>query len=228
MGNAMNRREELTRPEISFRPLEGWPRDFTPRSARKRSPFVKNGIDVYVCGLSRELALLGARTAVVQTAHRERDISRTTGRPFHDVDPSHPGVIVAADTKIGALKWVCDDCTTWQDNVRAISLTLERLRLCDKYGVTRRGEQYTGWKMLPGPITASSHQPPPMTIDAAAHFLAKIGNTSAASMMHDKTLYLRAYRYAAKELHPDAGGNDGQWEQLQQAKTLLDSLNNRK
>jgi hypothetical protein len=40
----------------------------------------------------------------------------------------------------------------WQHNVRAIALGLEALRKVDRYGITRRGEQYAGWKALPAGI----------------------------------------------------------------------------
>jgi DnaJ-class molecular chaperone len=46
--------------------------------------------------------------------------------------------------------------------------------------------------------------------------------------MRDKTSYVRAYRYAAKEMHPDRNGDSEQWKKLEAAKTLLDSLHNRK
>jgi hypothetical protein len=39
-------------------------------------------------------------------------------------------------------------------NVRAIALALEALRKVDRYGVTKRGEQYAGWKALPSPNDA--------------------------------------------------------------------------
>lgn len=46
------------------------------------------------------------------------------------------------------------DMPPWQANIRAIAKTLEHLRDLDRWGVTKRGEQYTGWKALPA--TAST------------------------------------------------------------------------
>lgn len=42
----------------------------------------------------------------------------------------------------GHLSYPCDTFTTLQDNLRVIALALEALRMVDRYGVTRRGEQY--------------------------------------------------------------------------------------
>lgn len=36
----------------------------------------------------------------------------------------------------------------WQINLRAIALGLEALRKLDRYGITSRGEQYTGWRAI--------------------------------------------------------------------------------
>ena len=48
------------------------------------------------------------------------------------------------------MSYPCDKYSNWQANLRAIALSLEALRAEDRYGVTRRAEQYKGWaKLLP-------------------------------------------------------------------------------
>jgi hypothetical protein len=216
--------------EWVYRPLEGWPREFTPPQLRKRKPFQVTDPKLNVAFLRRELVHLGVSGAIVQTAHAEDQISKLSGAPILDRTPKHPGVIVAADTKHGALKWVCDDCAKWTDNLRAIALTLERLRLADRYGVTRRGEQYTGWKMLPGPITSAAQAAAPaMTIDEAARFVAGVvEGVSVTKILGSRGIWEAAYKDAAKRLHPDKSKDAAGWRQLQDAKQLLDGLHNRR
>lgn len=141
--------------------------------------------------------------------------------------------MIAADTKYGSLKWTCDQFRDYWDNLHAIALTLERLRLADLYGVTKRGEQYSGWKMLPGPITATqSGAMRVMTMEDAARFVSQCtaGAFSAAQLLKDKSAWQQAYRIAVKDIHPDMAGqqSDGGWDKLQEAAQLLNSLHNRK
>lgn len=217
------------RLEILCRPLERWPRDL--RTVRKTAPF-RTPFDKTQRMLASELRHLEATTAIVQIAVTERQISVTTGWPNADTKPAHPGVIVAADTKFGALKWLCDACRDWTANVHAIVLTLERLRLADLYGVTGKGEQYAGWKMLPGPITASagSAAAPQMNIEQAAAFVANAAGleVTASQVLRSKPAWERVYRVAAKLLHSDAGGGIDDWRRLQDAKQLLDGLHNKR
>src|SRR5947208_1880483 len=82
-----------------------------------------------------------------QFAVTESDI-RLDGRPRARAVASHPGVVLAFDSRHGPLKYAVDTFDRWQDNLRAIALGLEHLRAVDRYGVTRRGEQYTGWRQI--------------------------------------------------------------------------------
>ncbi len=60
-----------------------------------------------------------------------------------------PGVRISFESKHGPLTYATDTHEFWQHNVRGIALGLQALRAVDRYGVTKRGEQYTGWKALP-------------------------------------------------------------------------------
>lgn len=225
------------RLEIICRPLDRWPREFTPDETyyggRRVRPF-KTSFDKTRRLLTAELRHLETSAAIVQVAVAEPEISVTTGWPNADVKPEHPGVIVAADTKHGALKWLCDACAKWTDNVHAIVLTLERLRLADLYGVTGKGEQYSGWKMLPGPITAGAGGAPvpTMSIDAAAVFVAGAAglNVTAHQVLLSRPAWDKVYRVAAQLLHPDMTGGkpSDDWRRLQDAKQLLDGLHNKR
>jgi hypothetical protein len=87
---------------------------------------------------------------VIEAQFTEDEI-RLDGRPRAGARPAFPGVIVSFDSKHGPLRFCCDDCVDWMDNVRAIALTMNYLRGADRYGVTKDGEQYKGWKALPPP-----------------------------------------------------------------------------
>lgn len=237
--------------EFRFRPLTEWPRESTPAHDRKRQPFKiagkyeagGDGQRRWVGGkamplsrtyedLRRELRHLGVDGEVVlEVGLRERDIRVTDSLPRSDAPkPRHPGVILSFDAKLGGrkvpLRYLCDDCEAWQDNLRAIALTLERLRLADLYGVTKRHEQYTGFAALPPAIVT----PAAMTVDAAARFIAgevagRIdGSAVPADILASAAAFERCYRLAVKRHHPDAQpGNVAtqDWQKLQEAAALL-------
>ena len=136
---------------VTFRPLLAWPGP--PSSFRRRSLF-KAAWSSTLTLLDRELRAIDAAHIVVQLAITEDDI-RLDGWPRANVRPKHPGCIVAFDCRYGALQYASDVFDRWQDNLRAIALGLEALRKVDRFGITKRGEQYTGWKQLSagqGPI----------------------------------------------------------------------------
>lgn len=135
---------------VTFRPLERWDRRVD--AARPHSPFrapYQNTIDL----LERECQMLGGRLVVVELAITEADL-RLDGQPYAGTRPRHPGVIVAFESRHGPLKYTADKFATWTENLRAVALGLEALRKVDRYGMTSRGEQYTGWKALPSPTDA--------------------------------------------------------------------------
>lgn len=208
--------------EINYRPIDRWPGEHTRE--RKTSPFRGPGgketsfaetLDL----LDRELWHLGARNVVFQIALQEQDF-RLNGEPRANAKASHPGVILAFDSKYGPLKYATDTFTTFQANVRAIALGLEALRKVDRYGITKRGEQYTGWKALP----ASTR--PAMTTEQAAAFVERFSNYCARDILFAAEWALDAYRSAAKKLHPDVGGSTEDFQLLQEAKRVLHAHHN--
>jgi hypothetical protein len=76
----------------------------------------------------------------------------------------------------------------------------------ERYGITKRGEQYTGWKALPA--VSLSHT-------EAETFLVSVTGLAQGTDLRVM------YRAAAQRLHPDVGGKRDMWEQLQRAKTVL-------
>lgn len=204
--------------EFTFRPIDKWPQK--PTSSWERvSPFLAGWSDTMVV-LRRELEHLKAKNAVIMLAVTEAEL-RLDGLPRADARPSHPGVILAFDSKFGPLKLPCDACKTWQDNARAIAFHLAHLRQSGLYGVGRFGEQYTGWKALPNAIVT----PERMTVEGAAAFVASVvAPDYPADMLHrSEDNWRSAYRRAAAKLHPDAnsGAHRPEWDRLQMAADVL-------
>jgi hypothetical protein len=139
---------------FTFRPIERWLGPSTP--SRRYSPF-RASYSQTLALLDRELRALRASRVVIQLALEESDI-RLDGLPRASARPKHPGVILAfhSDKHGMDLQYALDAYTKWEDNLRAIALGLEALRKVDRYGVTKHGEQYRGWRQLgPGNDGAS-------------------------------------------------------------------------
>jgi hypothetical protein len=205
-----------------FRPIDTWPAAET--KSRQWAPFRASWSQTTEL-LGRELRHLNAKNILCLMALRERDI-RLDGYPRADARPSHPGVILAFDSIHGPLKYACDRFTDWQDNVRAIALGLEALRKVERYGITKRGEQYVGWRAL------ASGTEPVMTVETAARVVAdfayRLGGGphayGAASRILESADELKArYREAARGVHPDSGGSTKDFQRLQEAKRILDA-----
>jgi hypothetical protein len=196
--------------EYTVRPIVSWPGTLTAR--RQRARFKASWSDTLRL-LERELRHLGARDVVLQAAVQARDV-RVDGRLRGDARPAHPGVILSFGSRHGPLSYPCDTFGGWDDNVRAIALSLEHLRTVDRYGVTRRGEQYRGFAALPPPVVTAA----PMTVEQAVRWLweeTAIRVTDAASLA-------TAGRAAAMKLHPDRGGNGEDFDRLQRVRELLE------
>ena len=202
-----------------FRPIQQWPGENTRN--RRTSNFSASW-SATLSLLDRELCQLGAKNVVIQVSLTERDI-RLDGYPRANARPDHPGVIVSLDSAYGPLSYPCDTFTSWQDNLRAVALALESLRAVDRYGVTKRGEQYTGWKQLP----VGRPTDPTMTREQAAGFIQSYADPEGRiPEMCDALLAGRmvdaCYKAAARKLHPDAGGSTEDFQRLQEAKRVLD------
>lgn len=200
--------------EFSFRPLSSWPGERTPRAARKKAPF-SAGYGRTLDDLERELKHLGGRDIIIEAETTFEHI-RNDGRLRSSAVLAGPGIVLSFDSRFGPLRYACDTFADWRDNLRAIALTLERQRAIDRYGATRRGEQYVGWSALP---PGGSSMRPAMTVEEAARFIDPL---AFAGIVRDPEQYRAAYRSCAKRMHPDAGGSAEEFTRLQEAKRVLD------
>lgn len=134
----------------TFRSLESWP---YPPTINRRSPYTfKAKWSDTLRLLDRELGMLGGSEIVIAAGFRDRDL-RLDGMPRSDARaPAHPGIILAFKAwrlpGNPLLEYGTDVCQRWEHNVRSIALGLESLRAVDRYGITRRSEQYAGFRQL--------------------------------------------------------------------------------
>lgn len=162
---------------IIFRPLPLWPHEVTRE--RRRSLF-DTPFPQTLRLLEREVEWLGGRDILLGLGLTEADI-RNDGRPRAAARAVHPGVEISFDTsEIGRQSYATDLYLEWQDNVRAVALSLEALRAVERWGVSK-GRQYAGFAML----TAG-----PGKEERGRQLVARFGSITAA---------LRA-------THPDTGG----------------------
>lgn len=202
-----------------FRPLGPWTGTATPAGSRKQATF-KATYPATLGLLAREAAMLGGRELVLQVDIPERYI-RTDGLPYANARyGSNPGVVVSFGSSHGPLRYATDAFTEWQDNLRAVALSLEALRAVDRYGVSKRGEQYAGWRALEGgssPVFGSADE----ALDWMVRYYAadRGWDLTEASPLPPRDLY----RQLAKMLHPDAGGDPAAWGRLDAARQLLDA-----
>lgn len=184
--------------------------------------------------LERELWFLDAEHVVIEVDVAERAI-RADGMLRADAKAASPAVRIAFDSRHGPLQYATDRFVRpsfqrkgaqhdWQHNVRAIALGLDSLRRVDRYGITRRGEQYAGWKALPPAGGEEIAMPVAMTVEGAARFIAEhaVDVTADEVLTQWRAGRTTAYRVAARRLHPDNGGEVSLFHRLQEARQLLD------
>lgn len=198
-----------------FRPVETWPGKQTPSYQRKRSRF-KASYATTLDDLERELNAIKAKDIVIQCFLELRDI-RNDGWPRSSARPKQPGIIVTFTQEKDSISMPCDTFEDWEQNLRAIALTLHALRMVSQYGVTKHNEQYQGFKRLEAPKTNGG-----MTVEDAAQFLAQQSGSYSTSIVKDRAAFEMAYRMAARAAHPDARtGSHEMFVRVQQAAEVL-------
>lgn len=210
-----------------IRPLDPWTGPVTAdraRSARFRATW-NDTLKL----LWREVDLLGAQLLVVQIDITAGELRRDGMLRTH-AKVGFPGVRVSFDSTHGPLsyatdaydRWQGSDPPGWQANVRAIALALGALRAVDRYGVTRRGEQYVGWTALPPGLP----DPSTMTVEQAAAFLISQGDESRTvrAVLSDPDELARAFRAAARRHHPDTGGDQEMFKRLTMAREVIERM----
>lgn len=197
--------------EYQFKKIEQWIGKETPSSQRRRSPF-KATFNKTLQDLDRELVYLQAKNVVFQADVRAEDI-RLDGMLRVRSATRSPKIILSFDSIHGPLSYPCDRFDRWEDNVRAIALSLRALRAVDRYGVTRSAEQYKGWAKLPAPDA-------PMSFESAARCLVKyIDGMNWEWVQHSNLVdMMPIFRTARAASHPDRnGGQSAEFLNVQKA-----------
>lgn len=195
---------------LTVDPIGEWPGTLT--RIRQRSNFSATwGTTLQL--LDREVWYLGGKNMRLQVAIPASQF-RLDGRPRATAKAEHPGVILTLDSKHGPLSYPCDTFTTWQDNVRAIALALEALRKVDRYGVTKRGEQYRGFLALEATAMPAGF----VTAADAAEFVFDISRSLARP---GKDGMAACVRLAKRRAHPDTGGDAATFQRVTLAEAKL-------
>ncbi len=181
--------------DTRFVPVTAWPGPKTSNYQRRTSPFraaYSETLDL----LESELKQVRARGILIQAYFRRQDI-RNDGWPRSSARvPAEPGVILTFQKGDAVMSFPCDRFRSWEDNLRAIALSLQALRMVDRYGVTRNNEQYRGFTALPPADPAQAR-------NRAIAFFCRLTGLSESEVRGDVQ---GAYRLAARAVHPDTGG----------------------
>jgi hypothetical protein len=203
--------------DIRTEPIDRWPLPETPAAQRKSIQF-KAGYDNTLRLLRTELEHLRAQGAVViqvVTRNGAADVRRD-GLLMARAKIEHRGVRLAFESKHGPLTYSSDvyegryysDMPDWQANLRAIALSLEALRAVDRYGVSKSGEQYRGWRAIEAGTGGIS------SVSAAVEVIRNAAH-GVESMDEDLSTTLRRAR---RKTHPDRNGGDhSRWNELEAA-----------
>lgn len=204
---------------LTLRPIIAWPTERTRN--RKMSQF-SSPLRTTLKQLDKELDAIRAKDVVMQIALEEAQF-RNDGYPRAGAIPEHPGVILSMHTKDGALSFPCDTFTTWQDNLRAIVLTMERFRGIARYGVTKNGQEYAGFRAIEGARAMPSGF---MDSEDAIVFLRGIVGGGTGEALGEDPDSLRALvRFAQRAASPDHGGDTATMTRVNLAQEFLREAN---
>lgn len=202
--------------DVRYRPLDHWEGPHTEDEARTWARYDAT-IDRIHDELGGAFDNLDADEASILVQVKPSAI-RMDGFLKAGAQPG-PAVAVAVLTKHGPLRFQCDKFTHWQDNLRCIALTLDRLRLIDWDGCAVGAQAYTGWLAIEQ-TTGSS-----MTRTEAARLLCE----ATADTVGEDPRYIdrvartarSLYTEAARQHHPDRGGDPDYFARLGQARDTL-------
>jgi hypothetical protein len=201
----------MTRPEIEPGYPLAWPNG-RPRTAEpKPALFRDRGTHMTLTAAKKRLSdqvyamtrhgqnwrttdmILSTNIRYTASGGRDQNVSRK--------DPADAGVAFYfhLDGKPHVL--ACDRWNTVQDNIAAIAAHIDALRGQSRWGVANLRQSFAGHVALPAPGQAST-----------LPWRGTLG--FAAEEQPSRADVDRAYRALARELHPDAGGCRGAWDDL--------------
>jgi hypothetical protein len=195
---------------MTIAPIGEWPGAFTRNRARSMfsAPW-RQTLEL----LGKELGQMKAKNVELLVAIEPSQF-RLDGYPRSTARAEHPGIILSFDSTVGHLSYPCDAFDRWEDNLRACALALEALRKVDRYGVTKRGEQYRGFLALEATAMPASFT----SDDDVRALLERIAGGTVAALGWSKML-----RRAQAATHADTAGPElrDEWDRVARAETYL-------
>lgn len=202
--------------DARFKSIKSWPKKPTPATERRnrfRSSWQQT-LDL----IETELSKLKAGDIVIEAYFRPEDI-RNDGWPRSNARPSQPGVVLKFATKKGQMEFACDKFKDYQQNLRAIGMGLEKLRMVEDYGIVTEAEQYTGWLKLPAASVDDE------LIEHVKTLIFYCGyETDTAKVITDQVEFQRIWRAAFTRTHPDQGGNPNEFRSVLAARDRIREL----
>lgn len=212
---------------IQIRPITKWPGTETKHPTY--SAF-KVGYKDTLAQLEKEMAAMGADASslIIEMRISADRLTLDGTRLRHDARPEKPGIILSFNrrqskivsgervTSMQTLSYPCDAFNTWQDNLRAITLSLESLRRVERYGVFKY-DDIINRLALPSADGSVS------TRESAAAFLAMHSGVAMKEILFSPTAMSAAFRKAALALHPDKGGSHEEFNKLTEARKVLEA-----
>lgn len=192
------------------RPFDG----FKPAEEGRRSNF-DTAFRKTVRLLAREIEMLRGERVVLELDIEEGQL-RLDGMPRAGARIGSQAVRVSFESRHGPVRMETGEFSTWQDNVRAIALALEALRAVDRYGVSKRGEQYRGWRQ----IEAATGNPEDavVTVEHAREVLARSLDVPINAISGTEAEVRRALR----RTHPDnPRGDETKFRMVVKARAVL-------
>jgi hypothetical protein len=187
--------------EVTQYPLQ-WPIGHPRTRYQVRSKFSNKSFDKARKQMLHELSLLGADRVTISTNVRLRN----DGYPYAtDKPPEDKGIAVYFYLFKEPCVFACDKYTTMEDNLYAITKTVEALRGIDRWGVSEMLKRtFTGFKALPPAASSEPKRP--------WHKVLEVDSTSPVFVIE------AAYKKLAKIRHPDMlGGSVTAFQELREA-----------
>lgn len=212
--------------DLRFKALPVFP---PPSTTDRKSSSFRSAFTGTLKLLENELYQLAARGIVIEAGFALADL-RNDGWPRSGARPTHPGIVLRFESGDQQFAMPCDTYLSWTDNLRAIALVLEALRKIDRYGVTRKREQYQGFAALPASPAGYEK-----ARAAAGEFVDLAGIQSGERLgmiekiLTDPVTFDTIHRKAVFRLHPDLPGGDNEaWLRMVAAADTIEAHHDRR
>lgn len=171
----------------------------------ERSKFKPGSIFAEAQSIFRQLELMGASSIVISSNMQYR----ADGMPYTRQNVHDTGVAVYFKSEDGQDQCIpCDSWITLEENMRAIWKTIEAMRGIERWGgKALMNAAFSGFKALPEAIIT----PPPDRPHRDWWVVLGVDRNADAPAVK------QAYRRAQATAHPDAGGSDADFQEVQAA-----------